>query len=246
MAGPLTGMIALPCFGIWSDSSRNRWGRRKIFMACGTFALVASLLSLAWIEQIVAIFISNKNQYGNLEQSSAIALLAIILVFSIYTAVQAVTCGIRALTIDVCPPSQQVQATAWASWVMNAASIPNYTVAVLDLSHDLSWFGWTNFQSLSVLASLGMCISVSLTCFFIREVDPGHEHRLSTSLSNPEKTTLMPMATKLRQCAIQILSTVQFLPSTIKRICAVQFLAWMAWFPFLLHITIYVGDLCKF
>jgi solute carrier family 45 protein 1/2/4 len=201
--------------------------------------LIAALLALAWTQSIVGMLFATPafhsgNQLPN-PHNDATVTLAIALTFCIYSAVQPVQGGIRALIVDVCPAHQQQNVNAWVTRISGIASILGYLSAVLDLSKYISWFGDTQFKNLSVLASLTLAVTLSLSCIYVPEKTPS---RRAIIKSNSEQghtpdAAWINLAKKFGKVGNDILD----MPKQIKRIYLVQFFAWIGWYPYLVYVT---------
>lgn len=82
IAGPLSGSLVQPYVGIRSDNCRISWGKRKPFMVSGTGATILSLLTLAWVREIVGgslgLFGADRESNG---VKNCIIILAVIMVY---------------------------------------------------------------------------------------------------------------------------------------------------------------------
>jgi len=160
-------------------------------------------------------------------------LLAATLILGLNVAVQPLQMGIRTLIVDACPPHQQVQAVAYASCITGVGSILGYSSGFMKLPILLPWFGNTQFKCLSAIASLALFSTVAVTLITIEE-----------------KKVVFDGAGS--NCGVgigvfkQVLKSAKLMSPDMKRVCKVQFFAWMGWFPFLFYITTYIGGLCKF
>jgi solute carrier family 45 protein 1/2/4 len=95
IAGPLTGTLVQPYIGIRSDNCRIPWGKRKPFMVGGGIATIISLMTLAWVREIVGGFLSI---FGLLPGASAVhvstIVVATILMYCLDFAINTGECGI--------------------------------------------------------------------------------------------------------------------------------------------------------
>jgi solute carrier family 45, member 1/2/4 len=156
------------------------------------------------------------------------------LIWALNVAIQPVQMGIRAMIVDCCPPHQQVQASAYASSITGVGSILGYASGFVNLPSFFPWLGDTQFKCLCVVASVALGSTVALSCSVIKEKSVLFEDEVIGQGIGP--------LTVFRQ----VLRSVKLMSKRMKRICTVQFFAWIGWFPFLFYITTYVGGLCKF
>lgn len=160
-------------------------------------------------------------------------ILAATLILGLNIAVQPLQMGIRALVVDACPPHQQVQAVAYASCITGVGSILGYSSGFMKLPLLLPFFGNTQFKCLSAIASLALGSTVAVTLFTIKEkkvIFDGAGANTGVGIVGVFK---------------HVLKSAKLMSGDMKRVCKVQFFAWMGWFPFLFYITTYIGSLCK-
>ena len=146
-------------------------------------------------------------------------------IWALNISIQPVQAGIRALIVDCCPPGQQIQANAYASCIIGIGTIVGYASGFLSLPAVLPWLGNTQFKGLCVVASVVLGSTVAVTCLMVEE---------KPALAHDEILKNKPGVFAVFG---QILSSVKSLPRNIKRICMVQFFAWLGWFPFLFYVT---------
>jgi solute carrier family 45 protein 1/2/4 len=109
-------------------------------------------------------------------------------------------------------------------------NILGYIFGYMDLPKIVPSLGNTQFKVLCVLASVSLCITVAISCVYIKERDPRAEGPVTGSLG---------MVSFFRQ----ILKSIRSLPTQIARVCEAQVAAWVGWFPFLFYSTTYIGQL---
>ncbi|KAL2354847.1 major facilitator superfamily domain-containing protein [Cryomyces antarcticus] len=232
VAAPLCGVIVQPYVGVLSDRSRHPWGRRKPFIIGGAVATILSMIALAWTEDMICGF---ANMNGMQRRGSGIRIASVIVaVFWVYVlniSIQPLQAGIRAFIVDNCPAHQQTQASAWASRMQGIGNIVGYVAGFSSLSTALPLPNVSQFQGLSLIASLALASTVLLSCLAISEKDV--------------TASLLPAAERIGFLGIfqHVKESARRMPVRIRRVCAVQFCAWMGWFPFLFYSTTYVGEL---
>jgi solute carrier family 45 protein 1/2/4 len=158
---------------------------------------------------------------------------AILCLFGLYIFIQPMQAGIRSLIIDTCPTHQQSIASAWASRLTGVGNIIGYSFGFVPVGTILPGVHIHQFAWLCLVASILLTMTVIITCRYIREPDP-------RTMPLPEGESLSFIATFR-----YIIWSMKTMPSTVQKVCIVQFFAWMGWFPYLFYISSYVGDLCK-
>ncbi|KAG6197189.1 hypothetical protein E4U10_000237 [Claviceps purpurea] len=232
MAGPLTGTLVVPYVGIVSDNCRSRWGKRRPFMVGGTVATVVGLLFLGWTRELVGGILG---LFGADPESQGVRIVIIIAaVVGIYVldiAINTVQAAIRALIVDCAPAHQQEEANAMASRVTGFGNILGYLAGFVKL-HTYLWFlGDNQFKILCALASIGLAATVALSAVFVHERNP----QLDGSLAKKTPSIL--------SFFFNILHSIKRLPPQTKRVCQVQFFAWVGFFPLLFYTSSYIGEI---
>lgn len=231
LAGPLSGVLVQPYVGLKSDNSRVRWGKRRPFIVGGAVATICSLMVLAWAKEIVGGFLGI---FGADPQSQAvktcIASFAVLFVYVLDFAINVLQAALRAFVVDCAPMHQQEAANAWIMRTQGMGNILGYLAGFIKLPNYLPWLGHTQFKVLCAIASLTMAITVTISCSTVQERDPRFD------------------AAPQRQKGIgdffrALFRSVRKLPDQIRKVCEVQFFAWIGWFPFLFYITTYIGEI---
>ncbi|KAG5920940.1 hypothetical protein E4U61_007315 [Claviceps capensis] len=232
MAGPLTGTLVVPYVGIVSDNCRSRWGKRRPFMVGGTVATVVGLLFLGWTRELVGgilgLFGADFESQG---VRIVIILAAVVGIYVLDIAINTVQAAIRALIVDCAPAHQQEEANAMASRVTGFGNILGYLAGFVKL-HTYLWFlGDNQFKILCALASIGLATTVALSAVFVHERNP----QLDGSLAKKTPSIL--------SFFFNILHSIKRLPPQTKRVCQVQFFAWVGFFPLLFYTSSYIGEI---
>ncbi|KAI9721519.1 MAG: hypothetical protein M1812_002281 [Candelaria pacifica] len=232
IAGPLSGTLVQPYVGIRSDACRVSWGRRKPFMIAGGIATIISLLAVAWAREIVHWLLQ---LFGADPESDAVKtatiIFAILFVYILDFAINTVQAGIRAYIVDNAPTHQQEDANAWASRISGVGNILGYLSSYVDLPAILPIFGNTEFKILCMVAAIALGGTLAISCSLIKERDPRTEA--------PPPAAAGGVIAFLRR----VFTSFNRLPPKIRKVCEVQFFAWIGWFPFLFYITTYVGEI---
>ena len=117
---------------------------------------------------------------------------------------------------------------------MRSAGIGNiagYIAGYIELPKYLPWLGGTQFKVLCAIASFVMAFTVGVSCSACAERDPQFD-----AAPADQQEGVMAFFRSLAR-------SVKRLPPQIKRVCEVQFFAWIGWFPFLFYITTYIGQI---
>ena len=225
MAAPLCGVFVQPIVGLYSDRCRSSWGKRRPFILAGTILAVVSILSLAWIEDLVSFF-ANKlgSQDENLQSQWALA-CATILVYALGIAIQPIQMGVRVSIVENFSLNLQPKANAWATYSAGVGNIIGYISGSFSLQGDLRGLRLSHFQGLSLIASGAISITVAVGCCFAF----GKGSSAETPPSVGHKSAIAALK--------QIIGTYKSMPVRVRRVCHVQFFAWMGWFPFLYYAT---------
>ncbi|CAG8571130.1 14429_t:CDS:2 [Ambispora leptoticha] len=230
IAGPLSGLIMQPIVGILSDNCTSIYGRRRPFILGGSIAVIFSFMFIGWtIEIVTAIF--GKNSFS-------VALTVWVAVISIYMldfAINAVQACVRALIVDSLPPSQQEAGTAWAGRMSGIGSVVGYFMGFVDLVAIFPFFGDTQLKVMCVLASLILIACNIITWYSVDEVV--YHSKKSQHVKNVFVSTFETLASIVR--------SIRYLPTPAQRICNVLLFAWIGWFPFLFYSTTWVAELYK-
>ncbi|PUU82501.1 major facilitator superfamily domain-containing protein [Tuber borchii] len=226
--GPLSGLITQPIVGVIADRSRSRFGRRRPVMVVGAAATAIALISLGWAKEIVGLFFSP----GETANTCTI-LLAILSIYLVDFAINAVQACCRALIVDTLPAPQQQHGNAWASRMVAVGNIAGYFAGTIDL---VSIFGAsigdTQFKQLMILASILLMSCILITCFSVEE-------RVLITRRESDK------GSGVLQVFALIWKTMWHLPTGIWDMCVVLFWAWIGWFPFMVYSTTFVAEVLK-
>ena len=214
-----------------SDNCRITWGKRRPFIIGGAIATIASLMLLGWAREIIALFGKLFGADGENEWVVTITMIfAVLLVYVLDFAINVIQAAIRAYIVDVAPTHQQESANAWLMRSAGVGNIAGYLAGYINLPLYLPWLGDTQFKVLCAIASFIMALTVGISCT-AGERDPTRDPPPAE-----QKEGVLAFFSGLNR-------SVTRLPDQIKRVCEVQFFAWIGWFPFLFYITTYVGEI---
>jgi solute carrier family 45 protein 1/2/4 len=118
-----------------------------------------------------------------------------------------------------------------ASRIIGVGNIIGYLAGFVDLPRYMWFFGNTQFKVLAVIACLGLGSTVALSTLTIKERDP----RLEPA-SPKGKGGLLSFFGK-------VFTSVRNLPPQTRKVCEVQFFAWVGFFPQLFYSSSYIADI---
>ncbi|XP_044724792.1 MFS/sugar transport protein [Hirsutella rhossiliensis] len=224
IAGPLSGLIVQPIVGVISDENTSKWGRRRPLMIAGAVVVAAGLVIMGFTRELVGLVIGDDEQ----ARRPAIA-LAVLSIYIVDFAINVVQSCARSLVVDTLPLERQQTGAAWTSRMCAIGHVIGYAAGSVDLVQLLgTTLGDSQFQQLTVIASVAMLGSTALTCWAVTE-------RVLVSPEDAKSQTILGV---LRQ----IHHTLRHLTPRIQAICWAQFWAWIGWFPFLFYSTTWVGE----
>ncbi|KAH7074855.1 major facilitator superfamily domain-containing protein [Paraphoma chrysanthemicola] len=225
VAGPLSGLIMQPIVGVVADRSTSRWGRRRPFMFGGTILVSMFLLLLGWTKEVVRYFVKDEQA-----AKSKTIVLAVLSIYGIDFAINAVQGSCRGLIVDTLPLAKQQQGSSWASRMVAVGSLIGYGAGAINLRNVFGpMLGDTQFKQLTAVAALTLCLAVGVTSWAVTEKVRVVDGEVEENISPLEVLQT-------------IVKTAMELPRGIQAICYVQFWAWIGWFPFLFYSTTWVGE----
>lgn len=188
----------------------------------GAIATIVSLLILAWAKELVAGFLSvfGVDPAANGVKVSTIVCAAA-MVYILDFAINVIQAGIRAFVVDCAPTHQQEDANAWIMRTTGVGNILGYLTGYINLPKIMPFFGDTQFKVLCVIACIVLATTVTISCVTVQERDA----RLEGEPIEQEGGVLAFFK--------EMYYSIKRLPPQIRRVCEVQFFAWIGWFPFL-------------
>ncbi|KAF2657434.1 hypothetical protein K491DRAFT_327246 [Lophiostoma macrostomum CBS 122681] len=214
-----------------SDNCRMRLGKRRPFIIGGAISTIISLMLLAWAKEIVGGFLG---LFGADPESAgvknSVLIFAVAFIYVLDFAINVIQAGIRAFMVDCTPTHQQESANAWMIRMSGIGNILGYLAGNVKLPDYLPFLGGTQFKVLCAIASFIMALTVAISCSSVHERDPTFD-----SPAEVQEGVLAFFKSLGR--------SVRKLPPQIRKVCEVQFFAWIGWFPFLFYITTYVGEI---
>jgi solute carrier family 45 protein 1/2/4 len=210
VAGPLSGLIMQPVVGVIADRSTSRWGRRRPYMVGGTILVSVFLLLLGWTKEVVGIFATDKDTV-----KSATITVAVLSIYAIDFAINAVQGSCRGLIVDTLSIPKQQMGSSWASRMVAVGSLIGYGAGAIDLQRIFGLaLGDTQFKQLTAVAAFSLCATVGLTSWAVTE------RVLISNGSEGERLSAVQVLTTIAKSAVDM-------PRGIAAICYVQFWAWI-------------------
>ncbi|POS84984.1 hypothetical protein EPUL_003881 [Erysiphe pulchra] len=232
IAGPLSGTLVQPYVGMLSDKCRSPLGKRTPFIILGSVATIISLLILAWVREISTGFLGLFGVDSESQISKDyVILVAVLMVYVLDFSINTVQAGIRAFILDCAPSHQQETANAMASRALGIGNILGYVAGYVNLKQYFWFFGDSQFKILCVIASIALASTVFLSLSTIRERDPSKEVRLA-----PDQAGIVSFFKTL-------FTSIKRLPPLTRKVCEIQFFAWIGMFPQLFYSSSYVGEI---
>ncbi|KAI1337283.1 major facilitator superfamily domain-containing protein [Xylariaceae sp. FL0016] len=230
LSGPLAGVVVQPIVGACSDRCEHAWGRRKPYMVGGAFFCVLSLLALPWVRESAHLVaaVLHLDPLGDAVKTVTM-LGAVFWVYVLNISLNPIQACLRAFIIDNCPQHQQVDANAWAGRLTGIGNAVGYIMGMADLPALFPFLGDTQFRVQCSLASIALIVTIAICCLSISEGVPAEP-------INGEPLSIGAVLLQLYQSS-------RSLPPVTRRVCKVQFFAWMGWFPFLYYVSSYIGEL---
>lgn len=225
VAGPLSGLIMQPVIGVIADRSTSPYGRRRPYMIIGTATVCLSLLLLGWTAEVVGMFTSDVSSVKSLT-----VFLAVLSIYGIDFAINAVQASTRSMIVDVLPSSKQQLGSAWGSRMVAIGHLLGYAVGAIDLTTIFgNSLGDTQFKQLIIVSMLTLIGTVGLTCWAVEE------RVLVSTGADDEEVNIKKMMHSLIVRAMN-------LPPRKSTICWIQFYSWIGWFPFLFYSSTWIGE----
>ena len=195
-------------------------------------ATVISLLALGWTKEIVSTVLG---VFGASAESKAVKtttiVVAVLMIYILDFAINVVQAAIRAFIVDNAPSHQQDSANAWASRMAGFGNILGYLFGFVNMPDYLPILGATQFKALCWIASCYMALTINISCFAISERDPSED----------------PLPSKYQAGVVaffkSLYRSIRNLSPQTRKVCQVQFFAWIGWFPFLFYTTTYVAEI---
>ncbi|CAD6504304.1 BgTH12-06036 [Blumeria graminis f. sp. triticale] len=226
IAGPISGLIMQPTIGVIADRSTSKYGRRRPFMVVGSLVVVLCLICLGWAKDIASLIFEDPDK-----KKSMTIFLAVLAIYGVDFAINAVQASCRALIVDTLPMNKQQLGSAWCSRMVSSGHLIGYAIGTLDLVRIFGTsFGDSQFKQLITIAAIALLFTISVTSWAVTE-------KVLVSSNNTD----VPIN------FVRIITTVYrataSLPPRIQAICNIQLWSWIGWFPFHFYSTTFVGEI---
>ena len=184
------------------------------------------MLALAWLEALCNLVATPSDIADEDEQGGALlTVFAALVVLGLNICVQPLQMGIRALMVEKASASQQTRVSAWGTYVTGIGNLVGYIAGFANLPDTFNTPQLSQFQILCLIAAVALVGTVAVSCYSIQEQD----------------SRTLPRAADQRMrdssAVVRLAKTWAVMPVRIRRVCQVQFWAWMGWFPFLYYAT---------
>jgi len=214
LAGPLSGFLVQPLIGYYSDRCKSKYGKRRPFILTGGAGSFLCFIVFNYIEQIGKIFGSNNKLMSKI--------IVVINMYVCNACVNILYGPSRAILNDLVPDSQQIKANSIASLMLGAIGVITNFVGGIKTVLPSS----VNIDNKKVTFTFGMIVIAFGT---ITTLICGQE----------EQMTEEPRG---KNPIIEVFRAFKDIPSPLFKISIVYFIAWIAYFPFLLLCTDYFGS----
>ncbi|CAH9078291.1 unnamed protein product [Cuscuta europaea] len=241
LCGPLSGLFVQPLVGLISDRCTSRFGRRRPFILGGAIFIIVAVLIIGFSADIGWLF-------GDRGGVKVRAIAAFVVGFSLLDVANNVTQGpCRALLADLTKKDHRRTrvANAYFSLFMAAGNILGYATG--------SYSGWykifpftlndacaVNCANLKAAFLLDIIFIVIATYISLSAVK---EEPLSPQCATAQTGIDVEQSTNGQEEPFlwELFGTFKYFPSTVWIILLVTMLTWIAWFPFTLFDTDWVG-----
>lgn len=133
--------------------------------------------------------------------------------------------------VDCAPTHQQEAANAMASRMTGIGNIIGYCFGYINLPKYMWFFGDTQFKVLCVIASIALGGTVAASILLVKERDP--------NLEGPPSRDKGGVVAFFKG----VFGSIKRLPPQTRKVCEVQFFAWIGWFGFLFYLSTWVAEL---
>ncbi|PWN38591.1 uncharacterized protein FA14DRAFT_160056 [Meira miltonrushii] len=256
IAAPLSGLIVQPVIGVLSDLSTSRYRRRQ-YIVWSTIVLAACTLFLAYsmpiasaLTDILHAGLADWDPVRQRARDDMNRFIAVLGFVGLDLSVNGIQVAGRALMLDATPSSEHSRVNAWSGRMQHIANIFGYWAGWYNLSSSswLDWIGGGQFRKYCLVSMVSVIVCSAITCLCIEEgiqslitcAEEGTATEAHTTVSATSFQDQPSTMDSIKEASKRIWDTARRLPRSIRRICLVQVLAYMGWFPFLFYATEWV------
>jgi len=161
LAGPMAGIVVQPLVGAASDRCTSPYGRRRPFVVAGASVAVACLLTFSHARSL-GVAAGDAPAAGAAEHPRGLA-IGVVSFWALDFAINAAMGPLRALLMDVVPPSQQGAGNAAFAFMTGLGNFGGNTLGSLPLgSYAPAAWALTDVQALYGLAATVLVVTIGL------------------------------------------------------------------------------------
>ncbi|XP_038994502.1 sucrose transport protein SUC1-like isoform X2 [Hibiscus syriacus] len=246
LCGPISGMLVQPILGYHSDRCTSRFGRRRPFIAAGAALVATAVVLIGFAADLGHLFGDSLST-----QTKSRAIVVFVIGFWILDVANNMLQGpCRALLADISGDDQKKtqSANAFFSFFMAVGNVLGFAAGSYTHLHKI--FPFTTTKACDVYcANLKSCFffsilllltltSIALSCVHEKPWSPEHEN--AGNAGRREIEGAAAEATTVRFSG-EIFGALKELKRPMWILLAVTCLNWIAWFPFLLFDTDWMG-----
>lgn len=237
IAGPISGLVVQPVVGVLADKSTHPWGRRRPFMLTASAMCCIFLLLFGYARVLPEA----------LSIPAVTPVIAVIGIWGMDFAINAVMALDRSLVFDMLPANQQAAANAWSMRMSAFGSILGFYVGDLDLPSCFP-FVWLPFlvkdgtktPTEPQVRCLSLVTSFCLVASHLLVTWAAIERRLKPNLQPEQRVKPMQMLTQSMQDFVVL---ARQLPHSIRQVFWIQIASWISWFPLMFYTTAWVSSI---
>ncbi|KAF8411848.1 hypothetical protein HHK36_004407 [Tetracentron sinense] len=244
LCGPISGMLVQPIVGYHSDRCQSRWGRRRPFIAAGAGLVTIAIFLIGFAADLGRVL---GDPIHSTPKTKAIAIFVV--GFWILDVANNMLQGpCRALLADLSGINQRRtrNANAFFSFFMAVGNVLGFAAGSLTKLHKLLPF--TKSEACDVYcANLKTCFFISvLLLLTLTTIALTSIHEKPISPPSPAVPASVPDGEEEGEVVPvpfmgEIVTAVRDLPRSMWVLLLVTCLNWLAWFPFLLFDTDWMG-----
>jgi MFS family permease len=228
IAGPISGALVAPLVGMLSD---RMGGKRKPWIAGGLLFILASFLLFAFSSSLPA---------------KTDLLCAVVAFWLADFAINAAQAPLRTLLVDIAPPEQQAEGSAWFSVMQGIGNVAAYALGGARLGRFIpllapDYLG-EFLGDVRVLYLIGVVIvSITVVWTLLTVSEGSHYVALEYDASKDRYQNSSGVSTVSSSSQLKDWMESSF-PVGLRKICLVQLFVWYGWFCFFVYILPYAGS----